>query len=266
MQITHPSAYWNGIAPENVFMVTDDLGAQAGTGFAVLQYLPNMYPDRPVNVYFQAEGSETGRCMLFGALVARARQLRDIRAGEPARIYTCVTPSDTAAMDFYKAGGMSCEEREVLVELTVPEGAVNIPMGCAIDATPVYTQADQLALLDRLQKNDINHIDPTFLVQLMRTDHFHTMGLFSNNRLAGEAIVAGNGAQAELMAAYINPEFRKQGLGTSLCRWMLWALASEGVTRAGARFVTRSIPQRGLCRRLGARELETTAVFPQIFM
>ena len=266
MQITHPSAYWNGIAPENVFLVTDDLGAQAGTGFVVLQYLPNMYPDRPVNVYFQAEGSESGRYVLFGALIARARQLRDARAGEAARIYTCVTPSDNDAMDFYKAGGMSCEEREVLVQLTMPEGAVNIPMGCAMDPTPVYTQAEQMSLLDRLQKNDINHIDPTFLVQLMRTDHFHTMGMFCNGKLAGEAIVAGNGAQAELMAAYISPEFRQQGLGTSMCRWMLWALASEGVTRAGARFVTRSLPQKGLCRRLGGRELETTAVFPQIFM
>ena len=265
MQISHPTAYWNGIRPEDVFLVTDDLGAPAGTGFVVYQYLPSMYPDRPVNIYFQEEGSEAGRSILFGALVARARDLRE-RSPEPARIYTCLTPADQAAMDFFRTGGMSCEEREVLMELAIPGGAVNIPMGCALEPTPMYTQQEQLAFLDRLRRNDINHVDPTFLVQLMRTDHFHTMGMFNNGRLVGEAVVAGNGSQAELVAVYVEGGWRKQGLGTALSRWMLWALSSEGVTRAAARFVTRSLPQKGLSRRLGGKELETTAIFPQIFM
>jgi GNAT superfamily N-acetyltransferase len=266
MQISHPSAYWNGIKPEDVFLITDDLGAPAGTGFVVYQYLPSLYPDRPVNIYFQAEGSESGRSMLFGALVARARQLRDIRRDDPARIYTCVTPADQAAMDFYRTGGMSCEEREVLMELTIPNATVNIPMGCALEPTPLYTQQEQLALLDRLRRNDINHIDPTFLVQLMRTDHFHTMGMFSSNQLVGEAVIAGSGSQAELVAVYVENAFRRQGLGTALCRWILWAASSEGVTRAAARIVTRSLPQKALARHMGGKELETTAIFPQIFM
>ena len=31
MQITHPAAYDHGQPPENVFLVTDDMGTQAGT-------------------------------------------------------------------------------------------------------------------------------------------------------------------------------------------------------------------------------------------
>jgi hypothetical protein len=79
-------------------------------------------------------------------------------------------------------------------------------------------------------------------------------------------LVAGNDAQAELLAFNVVPEFRRRGLGTALCRWSLWALSLEGVRSAGARFVTRSLPQKALSKALGAREAAVTAVFPQLFM
>ena len=266
MQIVHPASYWNGHAPENVFFVTDDHGNTLGTGFAVYQYLPDLYPDRPVNIYFAASGEAVGQYMLFGALVARARQLRDANPGEQARIYTCVDPEDKILLDFYRHSGMSCEEREIRVRLALPEGEVRVPMGCAIDQTPLYSPEAQMAFLDRLQQNNITHIDPTFLMELMRTEHFHAVGLFSGGQLAGEALVAGQGSRAELLAFYITRPFRRQGLGTALCRWTLWALTQEGVQVAGARFVTRSLPQKALARHLGASELETTAIFPQLFL
>ena len=266
MQISHPDAYWNGHSPENVFLVTDDMGASAGTGFVVYQHLPHLYPDRPVNIYFQSEGTQDALYMLYGALVARARQLRDISPGEPARIYTCLDPSDQRAIDFYQHGGMNCEDREVRVRLAIPGGEVRVPMGCAMEPTPMHTPEQQIGFLDRLNQNDVTHIDPTFLTQLMQTRHFHATGLFSAGQLAGEALVAGNGSYAELMAFYITPAFRRKGLGTALCRWTLWALSCAGVQNVGARFVTRSLPQKAISRDLAAREIETTAVFPQLFM
>ena len=265
MQITHPNAYWNGHAPEDVFFVSDEMGSTVATGFTVFQYLPNLYPDRPVNVYFQADGRE-GRYMLFGALVARARQLRDQNPNEAGRIYTCVDPKDQELIDFYRHGGMTCDEREIRVRLAIPEGAARVPMGCAMDPTPLYSQDEQMAFLDRLQRNDISFVDPSFLMQLMRTAHFHAVGMFSSGQLVGEALVAGNGAQAELVAYYVNPAFRRKGLGTALVRWTLWALSQEGVLVVGARFLTRSIPQKAMAKSLGIGEGETTSVFPQIFM
>ncbi len=100
----------------------------------------------------------------------------------------------------------------------------------------------------------------------MRTEHFHAIGVFSGGRLAGEILVAGTGVQAELVAFYVENGFRRRGIGTAMCRWVLWALSQEGVRSAGARFVTRSLPQKALAKTLGARETETTAVFPQLFM
>ncbi len=266
MQITHPTAYWNGQPPENVFLVTDDMGAQAGTGYVVYQYLPHLYPDRPVNIFFSGEGPREGQYMLFGALIARARQLRDANPAEQARVYTCVRPDDRAAIDFYTQSGLNCAEREVFVRLALPEGEVHIPMGCATEETPLFLPDQQLAFLDRLQRNDVTHIDATFLMQLMRTQHFHAVGLFTQGQLAGEILVAGSGPNAEILAFYVNPPFRRSGLGTALCRWALWALTQEGVRSAGARFVTRSVPQKALIKTLGTGEEQTTAVFPQLFM
>ncbi len=266
MQISHPGTYWNGMAPENVFIVSEDTGVQVGTGYAVYQYLPHLYPDRPVNIYFQTEGMRSARYMLFGALVARARQLRDSAPTEQARIYTCVQPDDQESIDFFTHGGMSCAEQEVLLHLAMPEGIVHLPMGCSTEETPLYLPHQQLAFLERLQRNDVNHIDASYLMELMRTPHFHAAGLFSGGQLAGEVMVAGTGEQAELMAFYIMPEFRRKGLGTVLCRWALWALTQEGVTDCGARFVTRSLPQKALAKSLGTGEGEVTAIFPQLFM
>lgn len=266
MQITHPGTYWNGIAPENVFIVTEDTGVQIGTGYAIYQYLPHLYPDRPVNIFFQTEGMRSARDMLFGALVARARQLRDSAPGEQARIYTCIPPEDLESADFFTHSGMNCSEQEIRLHLAIPEGTVHLPMGCSTEETPLYLPAQQLAFLERMQRNDVTHIDASYLMELMRTAHFHAAGLFSGGQLAGEIMVAGSGPQAEIMAFYVMPAFRRKGLGTILCRWALWALSQEGVTECGARFVTRSLPQKALAKTLGVGEGEVTAVFPQLFM
>ncbi len=266
MKLSHPNTYWNGQPPENVFFVSDDLDNQVSSGYVVYQYLPHLYPDRPVNVFFQAEGERSGQAMLFGALIARARQLRDTNPGEQARIYTCIDPQDQALIDFYSHSGMNCSEKEVAMQLEIPQGEVHLPLGCSTELTPLYMPDQQVAFLDRLHQNDVSGVDATFLMRLMRTEHFHAVGLFCEGRLAGEMLVAGNDAQAELIAFYVVPEFRRRGLGTALCRWSLWALSLEGVRSAGARFVTRSLPQKALSKALGAREAAVTAVFPQLFM
>ena len=123
-----------------------------------------------------------------------------------------------------------------------------------------------MAFLDRLQRNDVTHIDATFLMQLMRTQHFHAVGLFTQGQLAGEILVAGSGYQAEILALYISLPFRRSGLATALARRALWNLTQEGVRYAAARFVTRSVPQKALMKTLGTGDEQTMAVFPQLFM
>ena len=127
---------------------------------------------------------------------------------------------------------------------------------------PITPQTEVAAYLAKRMPQ----VDGTFLMQLMRTEHFHAVGLFSAGQLAGEILVAGNGPQAELVAFYVSQPFRRRGIGTAMCRWALWTLSLEGVRVAGARFVTRSLPQKALAKALGASETATTAVFPQLFM
>ena len=82
MQVIHPNGVFNHLQPEDVFIAVDDMGTELGRGYTICQYQPNLYPDRPVNIYFTMECQPVAQYLLFGALVARARQLRDLFPGD----------------------------------------------------------------------------------------------------------------------------------------------------------------------------------------
>jgi hypothetical protein len=109
MTIVHPQQPVNGLNPEDVFYAVDDLGTQTGYGFILYQLQPGLYPDCPVNLYFSIAGDPASRYLLFGALVARARQLQNVNPQLRARLYTGLDPQDTANLDFYRHNGFDLE-------------------------------------------------------------------------------------------------------------------------------------------------------------
>ena len=266
MQVTHPATALGSIPPEDIFIATDDMGMQVGRGYTVYQYQPHLYPDCPVNIYFSLECRESGRYVVFGALMARARQLRDMNPGVQARVYTCVTPQEAVALDFYEHSGMACDEREVVVRMPVPAGEGRLPMSSAIQATPLNTPMEREALLQRLRQNDITHVDMSVLTQAMAAPHFHSLGLILSGRLAGEALLAGYGNECELLAIYVSADTRRRGIGHALLHRCMAVMGTEGVGSVTARFVTRSLPQQALATSFGAVELGTTAIFPGLFL
>ncbi len=266
MQVTHPQGGWNGIPAENVFIATDDLGSEAGRGYVIYQYQPHLYPDCPVNLYLSLDWRASGSFMLFGALIARARQLRDSNPGVQARVYTCIAPDDEGARAFFEQGGMRCEDREVLLRLPMPEDPGRIPMNCEVVPCPLNTPEEVSGLILRLQQNDITHITQEDLGSLRFTPHFRALGLSVGGYLAGEALLAGSGADCELAAIYIAEPYRRRGLGKALLTRCMAMMAQEGVTGFTARFVTRSLPQKQLALSFHALDLGTTALFPAIFL
>lgn len=266
MQVNHPMGMYNNLPPEDVFVATDDMGIEVGVGYMIYQYQPHLYPDCPINLYFSMECQPSARYVLFGALVARARQLRDSNPNVRARVYTNISPADTRAKDFYLHSGFACDDTEDMLLLTIPQGDGRIPMSCSVTRTALNTMEEQAALIYRLQQNDITYIDQAYLTQLQHLPHFMALQLYRNTDMIGEVIMAGEGDSCELLAIYIQPGSRRQGMGKALLHRCMAIMATEGVTRVTARIMSRSLPQKKLTAAFNSTVLGVTMLYPGLFL
>lgn len=264
MQVIHPQGMYNGLPPENVFIALDDMGTEMGVGYIVYQYQPHLDPECPLNLYFTMDCQPSARYVLFGALLARARQLRDANPNVGARAYTAISPLDEAAQAFYRHNGLTLDSAEEMVGLQIPVGDGRIPMSCTVAAIPLNTQEEQMALLQRLQQHDIQYVDGLYLNNLQHLPHFLALGLYRNTDLIGEIILAGEGDACELVTVYIVPGSRRQGMGRALVHRCMAIMAAEGVTHVTCRTMTRSTPMRRLLQSFGAVTLSVNTLFPSI--
>ncbi len=266
MTILHPQQPVNNLNPEDVFFAIDDLGTQTGYAYILYQLQPGLFPDCPVNMYFSIEGDAGSRYLLFGAVVARARQLQNVNPSLRARLYTSMDPQDEAGRQFYLDNGFSLDETDSVVSLQIPFGDGRIPMSCTVAAMPLNTWEEQQNLLARLQMNELTYLDRNMLMELMHMPHFIALGLFRNAGLIGEAVMAGIGERAELVAIYIEPSSRRQGMARALLHRTMAIMAAEGVTQVSARIMTRSLPQMHLMNDFGAVQTGVNIVFPGMFL
>jgi len=139
-------------------------------------------------------------------------------------------------------------------------------MSCTVAPTPLNTPEEQAALLYRLHQNDITYIDQNYLNQLQRMPHFMVLGLYRNTELVGEVIMAGEGAHCELVAIYITPLCRRQGMGRALLHRCMAIMAAEGVNRVTARIMSRSLPQKRLMNGFNPLVLGQTMLYPGLFL
>ena len=252
--------------PEDVFFAIDDLGTQTGYGYILYQLQPGLYPDCPVNLYFSIEGDPSSRYLLFGALVARARQLQNVNPQLRARLYTSLDPQDVTSREFYLHNGFDLDESDAVVSLQIPFGDGRIPMSCTVAAIPLNTWEEQQNLLSRLQMNELTYLDRNMLMELMHMPHFIALGLYRNAMLIGETVMAGHGDQAELIAIYIEPGSRRQGMARALLHRTMAIMAAEGVTRVSARVMTRSLPQMHLMNEFGGVQVGANMLFPGMYL
>ena len=227
---------------------------------------PGLYPDCPVNLYFSIAGDPSSRDLLFGALVARARILQNVNPQMRCRLYTSIEPTDIQMKDFYVHNGFDCNESDEILQLAIPFGDGRIPMSCTVAPTPLNTWDEQNSLIYRLQMNEITFVDMKYLNSLQRMPHFMTLGLYRNAVLIGEVIMAGQGSDCELVAIYIEPNSRNQGMGKALLHRMMAIMAAEGVTRITTRIMSRSLPQQRLAADFSGTVLGVNMLFPGMYL
>ena len=264
--ITHPNGMTGNLMPEDVFVARDDVGSELGHGYVVMSFMPHLYPDCPVNIYFSLESQPAARCMLFGSLVARARQLRDSYLQYRARVYTTVHPGDTQLQHFYLECGLQMDDAEDILNLEIPAGDGRIPMSCSVVQAPLNTPEEQNAFAARMAENDLGFMTGDYLRGLMRQPHFLALGLYQNSALIGEILMAGAGDNCDLVGIYIRPECRNQGMARALLHRSMAVMAAEGVTHVTGRAMRRSQPQVRLMRDFSCTVLGTSSLYPGLYL
>ena len=264
MQIIHPQGMYNGLNPEDVFIVVDDMGAELGQGYIIYQFQPHMDPDCPLNLYFSINCQPVARYLLFGALVARARQLRDFKPGVPARVYTHLAPNDSRMRECYAHNGFRCTDTENLLVLEKPAHGSRMPMSCAVTPVSLRTMEEQAALIARMHMNDLTYVTQESLASLMSMPHFLALALYRNTDIIGEILMSGQGDSCELNAMYVDQANRRQGMGTFLVHRAMDILAAEGVTHFTTRIMSHSQPQCRLMERFNAVSQGVFSVHPSL--
>ncbi len=264
MNVIHPQEPFMGYPTEDVFVAVNDLGVQQGYGYVVPQYQPAVYPDHPMHIFFDMDCSAEAEYCIFGALVARARALRNLHPEAPARLYTSAALTDSRKLDFLMHNGLTNDNSEDMVRLQIPADPGAEMFNCNI--TPLTsTDVQQLVnLADRLARNGLPHITLQHLRNLQSSPVFHVWGLTYGNQLVSECIIAGRSDAAELVGIYTVESQQRQGRAKYLLRRALNIVGQEGVTEVRTRIMSASQTQVRLVRSFGAELLEKLMYFPSL--
>jgi len=262
MRLTHPQSPFQGVAPENVFFVANDQQVQLGTGYVMQFFQGEMYPERPSHFFLQIDCQPSARALMFGALLARAEQLRAQTPNLPARLYAQVPPENLELLRFYENCGLKNDDGEDMYRFLPPAGVPQAPMGMTFASVPLADENSQNAFLNRINAQRIQPITRDYLQLWQQQQHFMALGFYRGNQPVCETILTGTGSNATLLMIYTHSEFRRQGMAKQLIGAASALLRQRGVTMMYTHVFRRNVPQQGLMRRLGGTFVRTVTALP----
>ncbi len=268
MLINHPPSEYQGIPAENVFFVSSDRHIQLGYGCVIPFFQAELYPSEPLHIYMQMDTQLSARAILFGALLARAGQIRSEK-GVPARFYTQVDPKDTELMKFYTQMGMKNDDSEDLYSFYLPYGRAQAPMGFDYYQVPMVTPQDEASFLERLNRYRIQAVNHDHLTLWRQQEHFLALGFYRQGNLQEpvcEAVFTGAGQTATLLNIYTVPQYRRQRLASQLIEAASVHLRDQGVAVMYTHIFKRNTPQTALMQHLKGQFIRTVNCLPGINM
>ena len=262
MRITHPQAPFQGVTPENVFFVANDQQVQLGTGYVIHFYQGEMYPDRPSHLFIQLDCQPSARALMFGALLARAEQLRAQTPNLPARLYAQVPPENVDLLRFYESCGLKNDDGEDMFRFLPPQGVPQAPMGLTFASVPLSDEASQNAFLTRINAQRIQPITRDYLQLWQQQQHFMALGFYRGGQPVCETILTGTGPIATLLMIYTKSDCRRQGMAKNLLGAASALLRERGVITMYTHIFRRNAPQVNLMRRLNGTFVRTVTALP----
>ncbi len=264
MQLTHPIAPYQGIAPEDCIFVTNDQMMQIGMGTLTRFYQPELYPETPMHIYMQLDAQPAGRNLLLGALLGRAQQIRREQPQMKARLYTQISPENWEMANFYTKAGFKADDSEDLYHFPLPIWPAHPPVSCNYASVGLRNAAEADGFLQRLNTFRISPLDMEFLDQCMQMEHFTAIGYYRGVNPVCEALLTGQGDTVTLVAMYVRSDYRRQGFAKAILGAAADLLRPQGVTQVSARIFSRNTPQVALMRAAGAKKIRSLSILPGI--
>lgn len=264
MFINHPVSVFQGIQPENVFFVSNDQHVQLGYGYVVQFFQNEMYPERPQHLYVQMEAQQSARSLLFGALLARAEQLRSMNPQVPTRLYTQLTAKDQELMRYYEKLGFKNDDAEDMYRFLPIPGRAAAPMGMQYASVPLETLEQQDMFLNRLNAYRIQPVNRDYLTLWRNQPHFLALAFFRQGVPVCECVFTGAGDHATLLEVHTLPQYRRQGLAYQLLGAACVHLREMGVQTIYTHVFRRNQAQMALMRKLNGEFVRTVNFLPGI--
>ncbi len=265
MRITHPQTMYQGMNPEDVFLVFSDNHVQMGSGYIISFMKNEVYPDRPLHFFIQIDAQPVARNLIYGALLARVEILRLATPNIPARIYTQISQEDEDWEAFYKESGFLMDDAEdTLCVSLYNDIPAQEPMGMQYASVPLENKQEQDAFLWRLNQMRISPLSYDQFLQWRDQPNFLAVGFYRNGQPICELVTSGMGANATLIMMYTNAEYRKQGYGKLLFALASSILKERGVLRVYMHVFRRNQAHVALMNCLGAEYVETKTLLPGI--
>ncbi|MGI6214841.1 MAG: GNAT family N-acetyltransferase [Christensenellales bacterium] len=266
MHLSNPSGPFQGLPKEDVFFASSDDFIQLGYGYVVLSMQEKLYPERPLQIYICIEAQPAARSLLLGALLARAEVLRAGFSNIKCRIYTRIEANNWDLLNFYtKSGFVNNNAEEEYIFSLSEEKAPTPPMGCQFASVPLQDTHQCSDFLSRLNAFRLSPIPMDYLTLQMQQPYFMALGFYRGGQPLAEMIMSGsNPNTAGLIMLYVQPEYRRRGLGSSLVRCGASLLKSRGLNQCLAQIYSNNSAQAGLLKSLDASRRRIVAMLPGI--
>lgn len=265
MRLSHPTAPYQGIPPQDVFFVANDRYVQMGVGFVVLSMNTEMYPDRPLEIYLYIEAQPSARDLLLGALLGRAEQMRAMFPGMPGRIYTELSSGDWEMLNFYSRNGFASADAQEEYVMPMPLSPAQTPMGCQLASVPLASPQEQHAFLQRVNAYRMTPISHDFLTLQMQQPYFMALGFYRSGQPVSEMIMTGASPEnSALVMIYTKGEFRRKGIARALILSAAQLLRERETQQIVTQIYSRSAAQMGLVKAFGGTRRRIVTILPSI--
>ena len=220
MRIYQPVSGVGTALRENSYAIISDVGATIGQGGLDFKLEKMVYPDRPLTITMNMDGDSTVRDTLFGALMARAENIKKEQGNYPARLTARCAVDNREWYDYFTNLGFDDYNGLELFALRVPENRTRRKY-----YSPVGTKSIDVDLKNRIRREEYlmalrelgsdGHSEE-WLEDRMRGFVFIAKSVYYGSELAGSILITGNQREAYLDMVGVQPKWRGKGVATSL--------------------------------------------------
>lgn len=224
---------------EDTFEAIDErTGETLGRCEITMQENANLFPNRPVRVYLELDGTPVQDALL-GAAIARAKEIA-IAAKQPARIFTQIEPDNTAFLEALTVFGF--KDSDGLVRMrrrTAAKNESRMLDGCVEVWDDLDDSLEEKFFLERYNQLFNEDNDLEWLDVFRAHTGFKRLLIVSPAGMVGEAAICENEGCGEILWLNTAKKWRRKGVAHHMLN-----LACAEFEKRGLKFTQADVQAR----------------------